>query len=78
MCPRKEYSYTSEDYLNRYLDKYARKFREDAKFWPQFIEHISGNHKEPPHPMVFYAEPKAPKTKRAWVSPYPLKLRAIR
>ena len=63
MCPRKQYSYTSEDYLNRYLDKYARKFREDAKFWPQFIEHISGNHKVPPHSMVFhsmvfYAEPK--------------------
>ena len=65
MCPRKQYSYTSEDYLNRYLDKYARKFREDAKFWPQFIEHISGNH-------------KVPKAKRAWISPYPLKLSAIR
>ena len=78
MCPRKQYSYTSEDYLNRYLDKYARKFREDAKFWPQFIEHISGNHKVPPHSMVFYAEPKAPKTKRAWITPYPLKLSTIR
>ena len=78
MCPRKQYSYTSEDYLNRYLDKYARKFREDAKFWPQFIEHISGNHKVPPHPMVFYPKPKAPKAKYAWVSPYPLKLSTIR
>ena len=61
MCPRKQPNYTSEDYLNEYLDKYARK-------------RISGNHKEPPHLMVFYAKPKAPKTKHAWVSPYPLKL----
>ena len=60
MCPPKPRKYTSEDYLNQYLDKYARK-------------RISGNHKEPPHPMVFYAEPKAPKTKRAWIAPYPLK-----
>jgi len=59
MCPRKQPNYTSEDYLNRYLDKYARKLREDARCMPQ---------------MVFYAEPKAPKTKHAWITPYPLKL----
>ena len=58
MCPRKQPNYTSEDYLNRYLDKYARKLREDARCFPQFVEHISDNH-------------KVPKTKHAWVPPYP-------
>ena len=52
MCPQKPPNYTSEDYLNRYLDKYARK-RSRSEL-----------------PYV-YAEPKAPKTKHAWISPYP-------
>ena len=58
MCPPKPRKYTSEDYLNQYLDKYAREMAEKRTEYP-------------PHLMVFYAKPKAPKTKRAWVSPYP-------
>ena len=64
MCPPKPRKYTSEDYLNQYLDKYAREMAEKRTEYP-------------PHLMVFYAEPKAPKTKHAWVSPHPQKLSEV-
>ena len=33
----------------------------------------TGNHKVPPSPKIFFRELRKPKTKRAWVNPYPLK-----
>ena len=82
MCPRKQYSYTSEDYLNQYLDKYASKANRRCEMravrsitWLQ-ERYYDGNHKV--KEMILEAfdlvKPKAPKTKRAWISPYPLKL----